>query len=519
MQHRDLSDASPPEPGATAVQTATRVVDEDTARLHEMGYYKRLSRRMTPFDNFAISFTIISILTGCMTLFGFGMATGGPAVMLIGWAAVGGLTLFVALSMAELTSAFPTSGALYFFASRLARKHKAAASWYTGWLNVIGQIGGTAGIDFGLAVFLQALISLQWSSFQATHHTTIAIYALVLAAHGILNSFAVKIVAVLNRISVYWHLAWVLILVGVLAFEPAHHQPVHNVLASTVNNTGFNHLWYVFAIGLLLPGYTFCGFDASAHVSEETGQAATSAPRGMVRSVLYSWIAGFVLLAGFVFAIQHYSAEASAAVPPLQIMIDSVGIGFAKIGFAAIIVAQFLCGMSSVTANSRLIFALSRDRVLPGSRVWFKVNKAKTPVAAVWLAVGGALVLGLPYLWNPAAFTAITSVNVIGLFSAYGIPIYLRWRAGEGEFEPGPWSLKRPKLIAGIAIAWIVIEMILFVLPQISPITLDNFNYAGVAVGVVLIAASVWWIKARHEYRGPVSYGTTQELAEMDEVV
>lgn len=518
MQNREPSD-TPPEQGGTAVQTAALVVDEDTDRLHKMGYYKRLSRRMTPFDNFALSFTIISILTGCFTLYGFGMTTGGPAVIIFGWIGVGALTVFVGLSMAELTSAFPTSGALYFFSSKLARKHKAAASWYTGWLNVIGQIGGTAGIDFGIAIFLQALISLQWSSFQATRHTTIAIYAGVLVFHGILNSFAVKTVAILNRISVYWHVILVLVLVGVLAYVPAHHQSVHYVLTHVVNTTGFSHTWYVVAIGLLLPGYTFCGFDASAHVSEETGQAATAAPHGIVRSIVVSWIAGLVLLAGITFAIQNYNTEAAASVPPLQIMIDALGLTAAKLLFAGAIVAQLYCGMSSVTANSRLIFALSRDRVLPGSRVWFKVNKSKTPVAAVWLAAGGALVLGLPYLWNPAAFTAITSVNVIGLFSAYGIPIFLRLRARDGEFEQGPWKLKRPKLVAAIAVVWIAIEMVLFVLPQLSPITLENFNYAGVAVLVVVIGASVWWIKARHEYRGPISFGTPEQLVALDEVV
>jgi amino acid transporter len=179
---------------------------------------------------------------------------------------------------------------------------------------------------------------------------------------------------------------------------------------------------------------------------------------------------------------------------------------------------MFFCGMSSVTANSRLIFAISRDRVLPGWRMWSRVGKTtKTPTLAVWLATGCALVLGLPYLYNPAAFTAITSINVIGLFSAYGIPIYLRLRRGE-DFEPGPFSLGRhSRWICTVACIWICSEMVLFVLPQAFPITLTNFNYAGPAVLIVLLLASAWWlVSARRSYTGPISYGTPEELAALD---
>jgi amino acid transporter len=495
------------------------VLLEDDRRLAEMGYPRRLSRKMSGFDNFAISFTIISILTGCMTLLGYGMTTGGPAVIVWGWFLVGGMTVLVGLAMADLASAFPTSGALYYWSAKLAKRNGARWSWYTGWLNVIGQLGGTAGIDFGLAVFLQAFLAIEWG-YTPTAHNTMLIYAGLLLVHGLANTGAVRLVALLNRVSVYWHVLGVALIVGALAIKPAMHQTLGFVLTKTANATGFSHFWYVAAIGLLLGGYTFCGFDASGHVSEETQNAAISAPRGIVRSIVVSWVVGLVLLLGFMFAIQNYNGEVGSAtgVPPFQIMIDALGVPLAKVLLLVTIIAQAFCGMSSVTANSRLIFALSRDGVLPGSARWSLVSKrTRTPVAAVWLAVCGAFVLAVPYLWSPTAFTAITSVNVIGLFAAYGIPIFLRLRAGDA-FIPGPWSLGRwGRPVSRLAVGWIAIEMVLFVLPETSPVTAHSFNYAGVAVGAVLVLATVWWVMtARRTYRGPVSYGTVQELLALE---
>ena len=497
--------------------TGAQSVLDDEEQLHRMGYPRVLLRTMTRFDNFAISFTIISILTGCMTLLGYGMNTGGPAEIIWGWVLVGGLTTVVGLAMAELASAYPTTGGLYYWSAKLAKRNNARWSWYTGWLNVAGQVGGTAGIDYGLAVFAQALIALQWN-YTATPRTTLAIYAGVLVIHGLLNSFAVRVVSTLNRISVYWHLLGVLVIVGFLLIKPAHHQSVGYVLTTTFNGTGFTHWWYVAPIGLLLAGYTFCGFDASAHVSEETVGAARSAPRGIVRSILVSWVAGLVLLGGFMLALHGYTTEASAAVPPMQIMLDSLGPAVTKALFLVIVVAQFFCGMSSVTANSRLIFALSRDEVLPLSRWWFTTTaKHKTPIGAVWLATGVAFLLAVPSYWSSTAFTAITSINVIGLFTAYAIPIFLRLRAGS-EFTPGPYSLGgRSAWIGRIAIGWIVIETILFVLPEAAPVTWHNLNYAGIAILVVLAGATIWWVvTARRTFTGPKSYGTPEELRAME---
>jgi amino acid transporter len=292
------------------------------------------------------------------------------------------------------------------------------------------------------------------------------------------------------------------------------------VFTSTYNITGWHSIFYVLLLGLLLAQYTFTGYDASAHMTEETHQAARSGPRGIVMSILVSLFAGWILLIGITFAIQNYSAELGSAtgVPPAQIFIDAIGATGGKLLLLVAIGAQLFCGMSSVTANSRMIYAFSRDGALPASSVWHRVNKrTRTPTNAIWLAAASALILGLPYLWNATAYAAVTSIAVIGLYIAYVLPTFLRLRQG-ASFQRGPWHLGRWSYPVGIiAVVWVVFITILFMLPTASPIHWGNFNYTVIAVAVVLGFAGIYWlVSARHWFTGPRVQGTPEELAAIE---
>ncbi len=492
----------------------------DEEELHRLGYAQELMRRMSGFSNFAVSFTIISILSGCLTLYGYGMATGGPVVIVWGWPFVGIMTLFVGLAMAEVCSSYPTAGGLYYWAAKLAKRNGAAWSWFTGWFNFLGQVAVTAGIDFGAAFFINAFLALQWN-VSTKPGMTILIYGCVLLLHGLLNQFGIRLVALLNDVSVWWHIIGVLIIVAVLAFVPSHHLPASQVFGHFVNDTGLGvGTLYVVLIGLLLAQYTFTGYDASAHMTEETHQAAVSGPRGIVMSIVVSLAAGWILLIGLTFAIQHYEPERTSAtgVPPAQIFIDAVGNTGGKLLLLIAIGAQLFCGMSSITANSRMIYAFSRDGALPGSAFWHRVNKrTRTPTNAIWLGAGFAFLLGLPYLKNYTAYAAVTSIAVIGLYIAYVLPTFLRLRQGE-SFQRGPWHLGRWSYLVGwTAVIWVGIITILFMLPQASPITWLTFNYAVVAVAVVLGFAWIYWmVSAKNWFTGPKVQGTAEELAAIE---
>ena len=307
---------------------------------------------------------------------------------------------------------------------------------------------------------------------------------------------------------------------GVLAFVPSKHASTTYVFTHIVNNTGWGSTFYVLLLGLLLAQYTFTGYDASAHMTEETHNAARSGPRGIVMSIVVSLIAGWVLLIGITFAIQeqHYTLYTSALVPPAQIWATAIGDTGAKLLLLVVIGAQLFCGMSSVTANSRMIYAFSRDGALPGSSFWHRVNKrTRTPTNAIWLAAGGALILGLPYLWNSAAYAAVTAIATIGLYIAYVTPTYLRLRQGE-SFKRGPWHLGRWSYVVGwIAVAWVAFITILFMLPTASPIGWGNFNYTVIAVLVVIGFAGIYWlVSAKNWFTGPKVQGTPAELAAIE---
>jgi amino acid transporter len=523
---------------------------DDTQRLHEMGYAQELKRGMGAFSNFAVSFTIISILSGCLTLFGFGMVIGGPASSAYGWPLVGIMVTFVALAMAEVCSSFPTAGGLYYWSAKLAPgKSGPAWSWMTGWFNLLGQFAITAGIDFGLAAFVCAFLSLAFD-VEITRIILIGVYTAVLVIHGLLNTFGIKLVALLNNVSVWWHVAGVTIIVALIAFVPDHHTSLGTIFSFSkdakaggvpgfINGSGFTtgffgSTLYIFLIGMLLAQYTITGYDASAHMTEETHQADVAGPNGIWKSVVYSVIFGWILLiavwtavqgeAGYTNALGFQLATANVAAPA-QIFLDALGKSTAIFVMLIVIGAQFFCGMASVTANSRMIYAFSRDGAIPGSRLWHKINKrTRTPTNSIWLAVAAAWILVAPAYWTGSvvAYFAVTSIAVIGLYIAYVIPTFLRLLAGK-RFQAGPWNLGRWSYLVGwIAVIWVVFICIMLMMPQFSPgglgiKTIDALNYAPLAVGAVIVLAGGYYLlSARKWFKGPKVQGSTEELAAIE---
>ena len=508
--------------------------EKDRRMLHALGYAQELRRGMSGFSNFAISFTIISILSGTLTLYATGINYGGPVEEAYGWPIVSGFVIIVALGMAEIASKYPTAGGLYYWASKMGGP---VWGWFTGWFNLIGQIAITAGIDYGAAIFTDALLNLLWpGTFHASPHEIIYVYACILGLHALMNIFSVKLVALLNDISVWWHVFGVLIIVGFLAFKPDHHQSVGTVFSKTINNSGFSHqwLWFVLLLGLLQAQYTFTGYDASAHMSEETQDASRSAARGVVMSVVVSAIFGYILALGITFAIQSFASTTGAGIFAVkQVLLDSLGLRAAEFLLFIIVGAQLYCGMSSITSASRMLYAFSRDGATPGHRIWRRLNAARVPYMAVLAIAVLAFLCAFPAFFSKdigvgagyVAYAAVTSIATIGLYIAYAIPIYLRLRLGDA-WEPGEWNLGRwYKPIGTIAVVWVAFISVLFILP-ITPtgipfksgFTWLSFNYAPIAVIGTLLLVGGWWVlSAKKWFKGPVSQGSEDDLARIEE--
>ena len=504
----------------------SHTMSADEERLAALGYKQELHRGWSGFSNFAISLTIICILSGCFTTFGQAWNDGGPIAISIGWPVISLLVLLVGLSMAELASKFPTAGGIYYWAYQLGGVRWA---WFTGWFNLLGLVAIVAAVDYGCASFLNSVFALYKLNFilnftttnnSTILHNTFILFFVILALHSLINVFSSHLVALLNRISAWWMLAGVVVIVAVMIFGPSTHQSVSWVFSHRINNSGFSghfYWFFVLPLGFLLTMYTFTGYDASAHLSEETHDAERAAPKGLWTSIAYSAVGGWILLLAITFAATHISAINAGGGGAVPIIESALSTGLAKLVLDISTIGQLFCGMGCVAAASRMVFAFSRDGAVPGHSLWRRLNKHRTPTWAVVFVVVLSLLITVPALWGnksglPVAFFAVTSITTIGLYIAYILPVYLRWRMGD-SFEPGVWNLgKHYRWINLIAIIWVVICVVIFCLPG-SPAAVpwnsgfnwDDFNYAPVVTIVLALGVWIAWAAgAKNTFKGPI---------------
>ncbi len=512
-----------------------RVLTDDEKHLAKLGYSQDLHRSWSGFSNFAISFSIISILAGCFTNFGAGFNNGGPISISWSWPILGVFILIIGFTMSELVSAYPTSGGIYWWAAKLGGPR---AGFFTGWLNLIGLIAVTAGVSYGCATFIDLTISTWSESFAASYSLSRVfwIFLAVLAGAAVLNIFSSHLMAIMNNVSVWWHVIGASVIVLILLFIPDQHQSFSYVFTERFNNSGFldggtSSFGFWFAIvpfGFLLTQYTITGFDACAHLSEETASASKAAAKGIWRSIFYSVLGGYILLLCVVFAIPNDASgnpdnAGVGAGGVAYIFVQSLGVNWG--GFVLFISAsaQFFCATSCMTSASRMTYAFSRDGAIPGSRRWAALNAKRTPANAVLFVGVLAALVTLPALIEvnigtedapliiPVAFYAVTSIAVIGLYLAFAIPIWLRWTHGD-KFDVGSWNNgAKYKWMNPIAVAEIIIVSLYLMMPFVPgavPFS-DDFswkfvNYAPIVTVGALILLTIWWnVSAKNWFTGP----------------
>jgi amino acid transporter len=507
------------------------VTTEDERKLAELGYKQELTRAWSGFTNFAISFTIISVLAGTFTNFGFAWNNGGPVNISLGWPIICGFVLLVALSMSELTSAFPTAGGPYWWAAKLGG---ANWSWYTGWFNIVGLIGIVASVGYGAATFLNAtlgiygvdIFGIDFADTESVLAEQWLLFFLILVLYTVVNVFGDRILALLNNISVGWHVIGVLVVIALLVFVPDDHQSADFVFTEKLNLVGFGDgglsslaFWFlVVPQGWLLTMYTQTGYDASAHTAEETRGAAIGAAQGVWRSVFWAAIFGWFVLLAFLFAANDVGAVNDAGGAVTEIFSSALDSWAAKLVLIIATIGQLFCGAAGLTSASRTWYAFSRDRGMPGWWLFRRLNRDKVPLyAVIAVSVLSALVT-IPAFWStdaaptfPWAFFAVVGICTVGLYLAYIIPVYLRLRAGD-SFEVGPWNLGRHyRWINTVAIIWVAITVVAFCLPYgpasvpwFDEFDLPAFNYT-IGVLVLFVVVWIWWqVSAKRRYTGPV---------------
>jgi amino acid transporter len=532
------------------------VIKQDVHDLHRLGYAQELFRTMGGFSNFAISFSIISILTGAVILFDYGLAWGGPAASTIGWPLVSIFTLLIAASMAEIASAYPTAGGLYYWSSRMKNKDW---GWWTAWFNLAGQIAIVAGIDFAAAAFVNsAIVTPILSNFGIAYSNGSAIFgsslvsgqlltmAALLAIQLFLNIAGIRIVAFLNDASVWWHILTVLIIVGALFLISSGkaHSTLSPFAVAPQDTTGSASIFggaitlgpaigyalpLAFLFSLLQAQWTYTGYDASAHVAEETVGARLASAWGVFISVAVSAVVGYIVLLGLVTHLPpmdqvfNCTSASSALCSQLYggnpVVFSTLTYNLGSLGdwlSAAIAVAMSLCGLASVAAAGRMLFAFSRDHGVPGSPWLRKVShRFRSPANSI------IAIVVFSYLLTNAAFIAggataiaiVTAISTIALYWAYGVPIFLGIFGKQEWRDHAVWKLGRySKPIAAVACLWIVVISFLFLWPTSG----NAFTWLVYVVflGFLLIYYFAW---ARKRFKGPIVEVGEAELTEIEQ--
>jgi amino acid transporter len=503
----------------------SETLNADEQRLAELGYKQELHRSWSGFSNFAISFSIISILAGCFTTFYAGWNNGGSAAIAWGWPIVSVFILIIGFCMSELVSAYPTSGGIYWWASKLGG---AKAGYYTGWLNLIGLLAIDASVAYGCATFFDGMLSFFDSSYHAGNLNRVFLYFLVvLTLVAVINIFSSHLLAILNNVSVWWHVLGAAAVVLILLFalkSGAHHASFKAVFTGTNNASGFfggrtsgaGFILYVLPLAAILTQYTITGYDASAHLSEETKSAADSAAKGIWRSIFYSAIGGWILLLSFLFAVQDKTTVGGSVQSIFHQALSSKAGGLVMLISTA---GQFFCTVACMTSTSRMLFAFSRDGAVPGGQYWSKLNASRVPVYGVIASAVVAAILTLPAIVkvdvggvpSPVAFNAVVTIGVIGLYVAFAIPIFLRWKAGS-SFTPGNWTLgSKYKWMSIVAVVEIAVTSVIALLPTSNlgaPWTpgfaWKYVNYTILVVPGALILLWIWWhLSVKNWFKGP----------------
>ncbi|MES2144698.1 MAG: amino acid permease, partial [Pseudomonadota bacterium] len=483
---------------------------EDIKVLHGMGYAQELSRSMSKFSNFAISFSIINILSGGINSFAQAISSVGGAGAGIGWIVGCIISGMFALAMAQIASAFPTAGGLYHWASILGNRFW---GWLTAWLNLLGLITVLGAINIGTAYFFAGTFGA-WFGFTGTDTQVVLFVAAITILQAIFNHVGIKVTTFLTDISGYIIFATAAVLVvAALYFAPAIDISRLWTFTNFSGEAGGNvfpastSIAYLFLLSLLLPVYTITGYDASAHTSEETKSAATSVPRGIVSAVLWSSLIGWIMVSAIALAIPDMPSYAAKGVNVFfETMNAIMPPGLKAVLYLGILVTQFLCGLATVTSASRMLFAFSRDDGMPvGSKALASVSpKYRTPVTAIWTATVLCIlyvVLAMSIkIAGTSIYVIVVNSTLVFLFLSFTIPLVAGLLAyGSSRWpNPGPWAMSAGlyKLVTVLAVVGMAVILFIAVAPP-------NERVLYVVVGFIALALILWFAVENRRFEGP----------------
>jgi amino acid permease (GABA permease) len=502
-------------------QSQLQDLSEADRKLAQLGYQHVLKREFSMFSAFSFAVSISGLFATVATTFSYPLAAGGAAATVWCWVISGAGCMCIALSVAELVSAYPTSGGLYFTCGLVSpEKYAPLITWMDGWINLLGQIAGIASTDYGAAQLLLAAVSIG-SDFQyvPTQGQTVAVMAAILVFHGMINSLSTKALEKFTSTYVIFHVAILIsACVALLVMQKDKHSAEY-VFTNIESSSGWNPLGFSFLFGFLSVSWTMTDYDATAHICEEMTEPERKAPWAISMAMGFTYVAGILLNIVLAFCMGDPTEilNSPIAQPVSQIFYNVMGkAGGIFFTVAAFIIMSFV-GITATHSCSRTVWAFSRDKLLPFSNFWYQINPwTQTPLYTVWLTVISCILINLIALGSYITISAIFNICAIALDWSYCIPIICKLVFN--RFEPGPWHMGRFSVWVNLwAVCWTAFVSVIFIFPTAMPVVPDNMNYAIVFfVAIILFAWVYWQFAGKNFYHGPRANtqlidGTNQE--------
>ncbi|KAI9707102.1 MAG: hypothetical protein M1836_000062 [Candelina mexicana] len=501
---------TPDKAGFPCPPVMATIQDDDERLLARIGYKQELRREFTKWSTVSYAISILGVLGSVPATFGSPISAGGPATAVWCWFIGSCMAMCIASSVAELVSAYPTAGGMYFVTKHVVPpEHAAIWAWIVGWCNFLGQTAGVSSVAYTVSQMILACASMN-SNFEAGAYTyaptalqTVLLAILLLCIMGVICSLTTRS---LHKIILWFApiniVASIAICIALLVLTP-EKQSAKWVFTHVTDGSGWGSKGFSFLLGFLSVAWTMTDYDGTTHMSEETHDAAIRGPVAIKTAVLVSGVTGWMLTITFCFCLSDFDGivHSPTGLPAAQIFLNAGGRVGGTVMWFWVILIQFFTGCSAMLADTRMAYAFARDDALPFSNFWSRVNPyTHTPVNAVWLVVLFSIVLDCIGIGSTQTVVSIFNITAPALDLSY-IAVILarivyekRVQFIEGPFTLGKWG--RPTNI--VAIAWVSFISVVLFFPTVKPVTASNMNYAAaVAAFIAVFSLSWWWIGAR----------------------
>ncbi|KAI0146132.1 putative GABA permease [Xylariaceae sp. FL1272] len=480
----------------------------DQLLLRAQGHEEEMPRQFSLTAALGLAFSITNSWVAISATFQQPMTAGGGPGVLYSLLVAAFSCAIITAGLAELASAFPTSGGQYHFVFMMApKKHRAVIAFYTGWLSVVAWILCTAASAIYAAQIFAALATSFHPDYTPTAWQIWLIYVGIMVLCTLVLTLLPTMLARIEKASFFASVIGFVVFLIVILATASPKNPAHIVFADLNNQSGWSDgLGFMLSVGTAM--YTFIGTDAVIHVSEEIPNAQKNVPRTMGLVILIGAGTAVPWTIAFLFSGGDYETLRTALLP-IHTMFLSATANKAAANFFTIwyLIVYLGATLSCHAATGRQTWAFARDGGLPGSGWVGTIHpKFQMPMNATILCAVVISVYGLIYVGSTTAFNSFVNASILAMNVSYVIPQAIALYQGRERVLPvgelnlgkfGPW-------VNGFSVAWVSVYVVLFCFPLTYPTSVQSMNYVSVVtVAVVVIITGVWYGGKRKTFNGP----------------